>query len=89
MERTVGALEARRNFGKILREVEANRGHFVVERNGEAVAAVVPIELYRRWVEEREALFSSMRESMERANLSDEEALSVALEAQRAIRSQS
>lgn len=88
MERVVAALEARRTFGKLLRDVEARRGPVVVERNGAAVAAIVPMDLYNRWREDQEALFSSIRTAAGRANLSDDEAMDLALEAQQAIRAQ-
>ena len=89
MEQVVGALEARRKFGKLLRDVEAKRGPVVVERNGEPVAAVVPMDLYNRWKEDREALFSSIRSSADGSGLSDEEAMNLALAGQRWARNSS
>lgn len=89
MERVIGAVEARRNFGKILHEVETERGQFVVERNGEPVAAVVPVKLYRQWQRRREAFFETMRLAAERSGVaSEEEAMGLALEAQRSVRAQ-
>ena len=89
MERVIGASEARRNFGKILREVETERGQFVVERNGEPVAAVVPVDLYRQWQRRREAFFETMRLAAERSGVaSEDEAMGLALEAQRSARAQ-
>lgn len=88
VERVIGAFEARRTFGKLLRDVEAKRGPVVVERNGEPVAAVVPMDLYNRWKEDREALFGSIRTAAERANLTDQEAMTLALEGQRWARGQ-
>lgn len=61
MEKTIGAFEARRQFGKIPREVVAKGDQFVVERHGDAVAAVVPIEVYEQWQRRREAFFAKMR----------------------------
>lgn len=87
MERTIGAVEARRNFGKLLRDVETTHGQYVVERNGEPVAAVVPVELYRQWQKRRAAFFETMRQAADRSGVSsEEEAMAVAREAQRSVR---
>jgi len=52
MEKMVGAFEARRQLGKILKEVSGKGDRYVVEYHGEPVAAVVPIELYEQWKRE-------------------------------------
>ncbi|MBI3943582.1 MAG: type II toxin-antitoxin system Phd/YefM family antitoxin [Chloroflexi bacterium] len=87
MEKTIGAFEIRRNFGKILQEVTAKGDSFIVERHGEPVAAVVPIEVYEQWKQARSAFFDKIRAASERANLSAEEAETLAAEAVEAIRS--
>jgi prevent-host-death family protein len=46
MEKTIGAFEVRRSLGRILQDVAANGNRVVVERNGQPVAAVVPIDVY-------------------------------------------
>ena len=85
MEKTIGAFEVRRSFGKVLREV--SRGdRYVVERNGEPVAAVVPIELYQRWRRERDAFFEKLHEIQDRSSVSPEEADRLAAEAVQAVR---
>jgi prevent-host-death family protein len=85
MERTIRAFEARRQFGKVLQAV-ARGDKVVVERNGEPVAAVVPIELYEHWKRERQAFFDEMREISERVNLPEDEAERVVAEAITAVR---
>ncbi|HLB12691.1 MAG TPA: type II toxin-antitoxin system Phd/YefM family antitoxin [Dehalococcoidia bacterium] len=87
MEKTVPAFEARRNFGKILQEVLSRGDRYVVERHGEPVAALVPIEVYEQWKKARSAFFDKVREVSERANMPPEEAEALADEAVRAIRS--
>jgi len=87
MEKTIGAFEARRQFGKVLREVVAKGDRFVVERHGEAVAAVVPIEVYEQWKRSRSAFFDKLRQAQQRANLSPQEADALANEAVSAVRS--
>ena len=53
----IGAREARNQFADLL-----GRGHFggetvIVERSGKQMVAVIPIDLFRRMVAEREARF--------------------------------
>jgi len=88
MEKTVGAFEARRQFGRILQEVVARGDKYVVERHGEAVAAVVPIDIYLQWKRRREAFFDKMREVAERANVPEDEAEDLVQEAVRQVRHQ-
>jgi len=86
MEKMVGAFEARRQLGKILKEVSGKGDRYVVEYHGEPVAAVVPIELYEQWKREREAFFDELQTIAERANLAPEEADALAQEAIQAVR---
>lgn len=88
MEKTVKAFDARRQFGKILQEVAAKGDKFVVERHGEPIAAVVPIEVYQQWKRRRQAFFEKMRVVSQRANLTEEEAEKLVCEAVRAVRGQ-
>jgi len=84
MEKTIGAFEARRQLGKILEEVVAKGDKYVVERHGDPVAAVVPIEVYGQWKRHREAFFAKMRATAQRAHLSEEEARELVAEARKA-----
>ncbi|MBI4494877.1 MAG: type II toxin-antitoxin system Phd/YefM family antitoxin [Chloroflexi bacterium] len=86
MEKTVAAFEARRQFGKILTDVLTRGDRFVVERHGEPVAAVVPIEVYEQWKKARSAFFARARAAAEQANLPPDEADRLAAEAVRAVR---
>lgn len=88
MDKTIAAFEARRQFGKILQDVLSNRNSYLVERHGEEVAAIVPIQVFRFWQEERKALFDSMRLAAETANMSEEEAMALAEEAVQAVRAE-
>jgi prevent-host-death family protein len=87
MERTIGAFEARRNFGKILQEVMVNADNVVIERHGEPVAVVVPVEVYKQWQRSRQTFFRKLQEMAEQANMSPEEADELAAEAVRWARS--
>jgi prevent-host-death family protein len=84
MERTVSAFEARRQFGKMLDEVDRHDVDLIIERHGEPVAVMVPIATYRRMcrvtAESMERLVASMDEAASRASLTPEEATSFASE---------
>jgi prevent-host-death family protein len=84
VETTISAFDARRKFGKVLDRVAAGGENVVVERHGEPVAVVIPVEAYRQWQSQRDAsrarLFETFRDASERANMSPEEADALALE---------
>lgn len=86
MERTIGAFDARRQFGKVLNEVTAKGDAYVVERHGEAIAAVVPIALYERWKRDRAAFFDRLEAVAQRANVPEQEAEQLVAEAIREVR---
>lgn len=88
MEKTVGAFEARRQFGQILKQVSGKGESYVVEYHGEPVAAVVPIEDYAKWKQRREEFFDRMRATAERANVPYEEAIELVEEAIQATRNE-
>jgi prevent-host-death family protein len=77
MVNTVSAWEARRNFGKLMDDVARRGQPVVIESHGEPKVAVVPVHLLEAWEHRRRRAFDLMRESAERANLSDEEAMEV------------
>jgi prevent-host-death family protein len=80
MEKIVSAFDARRQFGKVLDTVAGKGDSVVVERHGQAVAAVVPIERYNQWKQERERFLEALDTAQLHADLSPEEAERVALE---------
>ena len=82
---TIAAFEARRNFGKVLQRV-LKGDKFVVERHGEEVAAVVPIEVYEQWYQSRQAFFQKIRAAAQRANMSELRSNRLADKIVRAIR---
>lgn len=86
MERTIEALDASREFGKVLQEVVDRGDQYVVEQHGEPVAAVVPIEVFEQWKRSRSNFFDRLRAISERSGLSAEEADRLADEAVRAVR---
>lgn len=86
MEKTVGAFEIRRSLGKVLQDISARGDKYIVERHGEAVAVVVPVEVYEQWKRSRSRLFEQLRRAQANANLSPEAADVLAEEAVQAAR---
>lgn len=85
-DKKVGAFEARRNFGQMLKEIEIKGDRFVVERHGEPVAAVVPIVIYEQWKKARKEFFARIRASASTANLTEREVESVITKALKKVR---
>ena len=81
MEKQLSAFEARRHLGRVLKEVAGKGDRYVVEYHGEPVAAIVPMQLYEQWKEERATFFSQMRATAEQANVDEEEAEALVAEA--------
>jgi prevent-host-death family protein len=48
MTETVSALKARKNLGELLDKAHYNGNSFIIERAGKEIAAIVPLEDYRR-----------------------------------------
>ncbi len=88
MEKTVSSQDAPGRFGDLLQGVSDKGDRYVVEQDGVPLAAVVPFALYAQWKGRREGFFGQMRDSADRAGLSEVEALRLADEAKRAVRSQ-
>ena len=89
MEKTVAAGQARRQFGELLQGVLSSGDHIVMERQGEAVAALVPIEVYEQWKRGRHRFFAQASAAAERAGLAPHEAQALANQAVQAVRAAS
>lgn len=88
MEKTISSAVAPERFRDLLQEVSDGGDRYVVEHDGVPLAAVVPFALYAQWKRRRESFFRQMRETAERVNLSEDEAIQLTDEAKRAVRSQ-
>ncbi len=86
MEKVISATQMRRNFGKVLHNIGARGDRVIVERYGEPVAAIVPVELYAQWKRGRSHLFEQLRSAQEHAGLSPQEADALAAQAVQAVR---
>lgn len=54
MLKNINAVKARKNFGEIIEEVYYRGDQFVVERQGKAMAAVVPLAILEQWRKQRD-----------------------------------
>lgn len=86
MEKRVSAFDVRRGFGQMLQDILKHGDKFIVERHGAPVAVVVPIEVYEQWKQTRERFFATLAAGQAAANLSEEDAATLAAEAVQAVR---
>jgi prevent-host-death family protein len=91
MEQTLGITEARTRFAELVDQVRYRGDTVTLLKSGKPAAVIVPVELFERWKAERGEIVATMRsiqanmdESME-----DEEAMELALEAQKNVRAKS
>ena len=87
MATVIGAAEARDRFNEIVDRVHGAGETVILETSGEAMAAVVPVEMYERFMAEREARFAALdrfRESL--PEYDEDEVLADAMEAIEAVR---
>ena len=54
MQKTITAMDARKNFGQILNEAALRGDDFIVERAGKAMVAIVSMEKYEIMRQNRE-----------------------------------
>ena len=66
MEKTVNAVQARQQLGRLLEEVFYQSQRVIIERAGRPMAALVPLDQYRQWQEQRAAFFAMVDEVQQR-----------------------
>lgn len=88
MERELNARQAREGFSTLLDQVQYQGDTYIINRNGKPAAAVVPLKVYETWRRQREAFFVRVQEMAQRADLEPDEAMTLALEAQQAVRAE-
>jgi prevent-host-death family protein len=86
MAERVSTIDVRQRIGDLLNRVALRHDEFVIERKGKPLAALVPIERLEqmRRFARRHAL--ELLERQKQSTVSEEQALEVALEAQRPAR---
>jgi prevent-host-death family protein len=60
MATVIGAPEARERFNEIIERVHDSGEEVIVERSGEPLAALVPVDVYERFMAERDARFAAL-----------------------------
>jgi prevent-host-death family protein len=82
-------MEVRARIGDLLNRVALRRDEFIIERKGKPLAALMPVERLEqiRGYARRHALEFLERQRLGKGErLKDEEAMAIALDAQRAVR---
>ena len=84
MRKQVSAMTARKKLGEVLEQVFYRGDQFVIERDGKAMAAVVPLKILEDYEQSQERFFSLIKEAQERNR--DEDPQRLATEVDEAIR---
>ena len=87
MEKQIGATKARDMLRNILDEVQYQGDKYIIKRHGEPAVAVVPIQIYENWKQQRKRLLELIREVREANEEADpDEVMAEVLAAQQAVR---
>jgi prevent-host-death family protein len=81
MEKKIGLAQARKEFSKVINNVQYQGESYIISRHGEDAAAIVPLQVYQNWIKQRENFFNSIREIQSAANLDPKQAKKLAKEA--------
>lgn len=88
MEKQIGATKARDMLRNILDEVQYKGDKYIIKRHGEPAVAVVPIQIYENWKQQRKRLLELVREVQGANEDADpDEVMAEVLAAQQAVRS--
>jgi len=89
MSEKVSTMEVRARIGDMLNRVALRHDEFIIERKGKPLAALVPVERLeqmRRFARQHALGFLERQKAGAGSRLSDEQAMALALEAQREAR---
>lgn len=81
MEKKIGLAQARKEFSKVINNVQYQGESYIISRHGEDAAAIVPLQVYQNWIKQHENFFNSIREIQSAANLDPKQAKKLAKEA--------
>lgn len=89
MEKQLNLTEARKQFSELVNQVQYRGDNYIILKNGEPAAAVVPIKILEQWRAQRQALFDVVREVNRRnEDVDPDEVMQAVLEAQQATRTE-
>jgi prevent-host-death family protein len=86
MEKELGVTEARKEFSDLVERVQHRGDAYIINRHGKPAAAVVPVQVYENWRQQRRELFQLIRELQNEADLDPEDADLLAAEALAEVR---
>ncbi len=89
MSEKVSTMDVRARIGDLLNRVALRHDEFIIERKGKPLAALVPVERLeqmRRFAHQRALEFLERQKAGPGNRLTDEQAMELALEAQREAR---
>ncbi|RLD09408.1 MAG: hypothetical protein DRI56_04390 [Chloroflexota bacterium] len=86
MEKTLGVTKARQEFSDLIEKVYYQGDAYLISRHGKPAAAMVPVQVYENWKQQREEFFDLIRNIQTEANLDPQEAEELAAEAVAAVR---
>lgn len=92
MTEKVSTMDVRARIGDMLNRVALRHDEFIIERKGQPLAALVPVERLeqmRRFARQHALTFLERQQESPGERLTDDEVMNVALEAQRSVRRQS
>lgn len=87
MEKSIGVTKARDDFRRIIDDVQHQGDKYVIERHGRPAVAVVPVQVYENWKQQRKRLLELIQD-VQSANpdADPEQVMQDVLKAQQAIR---
>jgi prevent-host-death family protein len=91
MTKRVSTMDVRARIGDMLNRVALRHDEFIIERKGQPLAALVPVERLeqmRRFARQHALELLARQKTGPGDRISDQEAMAVALDAQRAARRQ-
>lgn len=87
IETRMALTKARERLSTIVENVQYQGEAFIISRHGKPAAALVPVQVYEKWKQERQEFFNLIREFQESGEESDpEEIMQEVLAAQQAVR---
>jgi prevent-host-death family protein len=89
LETELGLTKAREQLSTIVESVQYQGDAYIISRHGTPAAALVPIQVYEKWKQQRQEFFNLIREFQESSGENDpEEIMREVLEAQQAVRAE-
>lgn len=90
MERKLSTTKAREKFGDLVEQVQYQGDIYIISRHGKPAAAVVPIEIYENWKQQRKKFFNAIRQIQDtNVGAEPDQVFEDVLQSQQSVRSSS